>query len=67
MRQSSQQFVLPEVHPLNYVSAIVEHSSDVFRVHGTCEMRVAVMSAVAACCADSLQKLKEKNIFAVVE
>lgn len=45
----SQEFVLAEVHPLNDVSTVVEHSADVFCVHCTCEVWIAVMPAISAC------------------
>lgn len=45
----SQKFILSEVHPLYYVPAVIEHSADVFRVHGACEVRVAIMLAITTC------------------
>lgn len=50
----SQEFVLPEVHSLYDVPAVVEHPPDVLCVHGAGEVWVAVMSAVAARSADPL-------------
>lgn len=54
----SQKFILSEVHPLYYVPAVIEHSADVFRVHGASEVRVAVVLAVTTCCAYPLQERK---------
>ena len=61
--QRSQQLILPEVHPLNDVATIVKDSPDVLRIHGTGEVGVAVVSAVAARCADSLQGERENTCY----
>lgn len=53
-RLPSQEFVLPQVHSLDDVPAVVEHPADVLRVHGTGEVWVAVVSAIAARSADPL-------------
>ena len=53
----SQKFILSEVHPLYYVPAVIEHSTDVFSVHGTCEVRIAIMLSITACCTYPLQKI----------
>lgn len=44
----SQELVLTQVHPLNNVPTIVEHSFDIFRIDGACEVRVTVVLTVAA-------------------
>ena len=42
------------MHPLDDVAAVVKHTPDVLCVHGTGEVRVAVVAALAAGSADSL-------------
>lgn len=56
----SQQFVLPEVHSLDDVPAIVENAPYVLGVDGTREMRIAVVPSVGNC---DFQKLVSKEIF----
>ena len=52
----SQQLVLSEVHPLDYIPTIVEDPPDVFCVYCTCEVGVAIVSPVATCRADTLEE-----------
>lgn len=44
----SQELILAQVHPLDDIPAIVEHSLDIFRVDGAGEVRVTVMLTIAA-------------------
>lgn len=51
------------MHPLNYVTTIIEYSLDVFRVDGTCKMWVTIMLAITTGRTDALQvTLLKKNI-----
>ena len=51
----SQELVLTEMHPLDDIPAVVEDAAYVLSVHGTGEMRVAVMAAISAGCANPLR------------
>lgn len=50
----SQEFILAEVHPLNNVTAVIEHTPNVFCVHSAGEMGIAVVFVSATRCADFL-------------
>lgn len=58
----SQEFVLLEVHSLDDVTTIVEHSADVLCVHGAGEVRVAVMFAITRGCADPQEQIPDKEL-----
>ena len=51
----SQELVLAQVHPLNDVSTVVEHSLYVFRVDRARKVRVAIMLSIPACRTYALQ------------
>lgn len=52
----SQQLILSKVHPLYYISTVIEHSTYVLCINSTGEVWVAVMSAIPACCTYPLEK-----------
>jgi len=56
----SQEFVLPEMHPLDYVSAVIKHSSDVFCVHCTCEVRITKVLSITSSCTDPKEFIANK-------
>lgn len=45
-----QQLVLAQMNTLDYVPAVVEHPTNILRVHCTRKMRVAVVASIASCC-----------------
>jgi len=51
---TSQQLVLAQVHALDNVTTVIEHTPDVLCVHCTCEMWVAVVLPIPTGCADTL-------------
>ncbi|KDR14964.1 hypothetical protein L798_10655 [Zootermopsis nevadensis] len=52
---TSQQLILAQVHALDDVTAVIEHTPDVLCVHRTCEVRIAIMLPIPTCCADTLE------------
>ena len=55
----SQKLILAEMHPLDYVAAVVEHSSNILRVYCACKVWITVMFTISAGCADPLDETKE--------
>ena len=60
-RAPLQKLVLPKVHPLNDVSAIIEHPSNVFCVYCACKVRVTVVLAISTGRADPLENGHEES------
>jgi hypothetical protein len=54
---TSQQLILAQMHALDDVTTVVEHTPDVLCVHRTSEMWVAVVFAISTCCTNTLQKV----------
>ena len=46
------------MHPLNDVTAGVKHSTDVLCVHGSSEVRVAVVTAIMVAVTDALKAIQ---------
>ena len=55
----SQKLILAEMHPLDYVAAVVEHPSNILRVYCACKVWITVMFTISAGCADPLDETKE--------
>jgi len=49
------------VHPLDYISAVVEHPSNILRVHRAGEMWIAVVFTISAGRADSLRAKRKRE------
>lgn len=59
-KRTSQELVLAKVHPLDDVSAVVEYTADVLRVHGTGEVWIAIVLAISTSCADAQEFISDE-------
>lgn len=58
----SQKFILAQMHSLDYVSAVVKHPSNIFRVYCACEMWITIMFTISTGCTDPLKKSKNTTV-----
>lgn len=49
------------MHALNNVPTVIENPPDILCVHGTREVRVAVVPSISTCCADSLCRARDTH------
>ena len=54
----SLKLILGEMHPLDYVAAVVEHPWNILRVYCACKVWIIVMLTISAGCADPLDETK---------
>lgn len=54
------------MHPLYYVTAIVEYSPDVFSINGTGKMRIAIMFSISTGGAYSLCEEKKNQKLEII-
>lgn len=57
-----QEFILAQMHPLYDITAIIEHPLNILRIHGTCEVRIAVMFTITRRRTDALIIIKNNRI-----
>lgn len=55
------------MHPLNNVPTVIENPPDVFCIHCTCEVRIAVVPSISTCCADSLYEQYIRIVLKYIE